>query len=146
MEVIAGYLGRSRFEVVARGHRVICDQPVANGGTDAGMTPPEFLLASLASCAAYYGAEYLEARGLAPAQLKVRVTAEKALHPARLDSFRIEVEAPGLDERHQTGILRAVKSCLIHNTLQGSPSVEVALTSAPLQSEPELIVAPGSRN
>ena len=146
MEVTAGYLGRSRVEVVARGHRVICDQPVADGGTDAGMTPPEFVLAALASCAAYYGAEYLEARRLSPAQLKVRVSAEKALHPARLDSFRIEVGAPGLDERHQTGVLRAVKSCLIHNTLLGAPGIDVSLTSGPLQSESELIVATGSRN
>ena len=44
MEVSAIYLGDSKFEVAARGHRVICDQPVDNGGADAGMSPPEFLL------------------------------------------------------------------------------------------------------
>ena len=32
----------------ARGHRLVCDQPRENGGADAGLTPPEFLLASLA--------------------------------------------------------------------------------------------------
>jgi len=127
MEVTAEFLGNSRFEVQARGHRVICDQPVENGGSDSGMTPPEFLLASLASCAAYYAAEYLKARKLPTADLKVRVSAEKAQQPARLASFRIEVTAPGLDERHQAGVLRAAKACLIHNTLLNQPSIEVVV-------------------
>jgi uncharacterized OsmC-like protein len=125
MEVTTEFLGDSRFEVQARGHRVMCDQPADNGGSDAGMTPPEFLLASLATCAAYYAAQYLKVRQLPAGELRVRVSAEKAQHPARLDRIRIEVMAPGLDERHQAGILRAAKSCLIHNTLLSQPSIEV---------------------
>jgi uncharacterized OsmC-like protein len=130
MEVTAAFLGDSRFEVQARGHRVICDQPADNGGSDAGMTPPEFLLAALATCAAYYAAQYLNARHLPAEDLKVRVSAEKAQQPARLSSFRIEVTAPGLDERHQAGILRAAKACLIHNTLLSQPSIEIVVNAA----------------
>src|SRR6266446_464920 len=122
MELLAQYLGDSKFEVAARGHRVICEQPLNNGGSDEGMAPPEFLLASLAACAAYYATQYLKTRGLPADDLKVQVSAEKALQPARLASFRIEVFAPVLDERHQAGILRAVRACLIHNTLLGGPS------------------------
>ena len=55
------------------------------------------------------------------------MTAEKAKNPARLGSFHIEVAVPGLDERHRTGILRAVKSCLIHNTLLHAPEIEIAV-------------------
>jgi hypothetical protein len=44
MEVSAHYLGDAKFEVAARDHRVICDQPIENGGADEGMSPPEFLL------------------------------------------------------------------------------------------------------
>jgi uncharacterized OsmC-like protein len=130
MEVTAEFLGDSRFEVQARGHRVICDQPVDSGGSDTGMTPPEFLLASLATCAAYYAAQYLKVRQLPAGDLRVRVSAEKAQQPARLSSFRIEVTAPGLDERHQAGILRATKACLIHNTLLAQPSIEVVVNAA----------------
>jgi len=137
MEVFANYLGGAAFEVTARGHRVVSDQPVEHGGADSGMTPPEFLLGALASCAAYYAAEYLKARGLPANRLRVRVSAEKALRPARLESFRIEVDAPGLDEKNRAGVLRAVHSCLVHNTLAGSPRVEVSLVSPPIQSEAE---------
>ena len=131
MEVTANYLGDSKFEVTARGHRVICDQPRENRGSDEGMSPPEFLLASLASCVAYYAAEYLKTRGLPTEDLKVRVSAERCL-VARLASFRIEVTETPLEERHQAGILRAAKSCLIHNTLLGEPKVEIAINFATL--------------
>jgi len=129
MEVFANYLEGTKFDVMARGHHLICDQPATNGGADEGMTPPEFLLASLASCAGYYAAEYLKARSLPAAGLQVRVTAEKLLQPARLATFHIEVVAPGLDDRHQAGVLRAAKACLIHNTLLGSPGIELEVKS-----------------
>jgi len=118
--------------VDARGHRAVCDQPRENGGLDEGMSPPEFLLAALATCAGYYAAQYLTARNLSAAGLSVRVNAEKAAQPARLGVFLIEVDAPpledqGLAERHQAGLLRAVKTCLIHNTLLAAPRIEVAV-------------------
>ena len=129
MEVIARYAGGVKFETTARGHRILCDQPVENGGADEGMTPPEFLLASLATCAAYYATQYLKARKLS-GDVKVRVTAEKAQQPARLASFRIQVLTPGLDEKYEAGVLRAVKACLIHSTLLGQPTIEVAVNDA----------------
>ena len=132
MEVSAHYLGDTKFEVNARGRRVICDQPIDNGGADEGMSPPEFLLTSLATCAGYYATQYMKARGLPAEDLNVRVTAQQAVQPARLASFEIEVTALGLDERHQAGILRAVKACLIHNTLLGAPSIEVVVSAAVL--------------
>ena len=64
MEAIIRHLGDLKFEAAARGHRVVCDQPPENGGSDAGMTSPEFLLVSLGTCAAYYAAQYLRTRGL----------------------------------------------------------------------------------
>lgn len=127
MEVSIRYRGNVRFEAVARGHRVISDQPVSNGGEDGGMTPPELLVSSLGTCAGYYAAQYLKARSLSAYGLEIRVTADKALHPARLAQFRVEVTVPGLAPAHEDGILRAVKSCLIHHTLLNAPTIEIAL-------------------
>ncbi len=127
MEVIAQYQGGVKFDVDARGHRIVCDQPVSNGGADEGMTPPEFLLASLASCAGFYAVQYLKARGLPADDLKVRVVAEKALKPARLANFRVEISMRELDPAHEEGVLRAAKACLIHHTLLGAPQIDVAV-------------------
>jgi putative redox protein len=132
MEVRVQYQNGVLFEATARGHRVLCDQPLSNGGTDQGMTPPEFLLTALATCAGYYAAEYLRARKLPVAGLDVRVSAGKATQPARLDGFRIEVAVPGLEGRHLEGVDRAVKACLIHNTLLHAPKIETVVRGSNL--------------
>lgn len=127
MEVSIRHQGNVRFEAVARGHRVISDQPASNGGEDGGMTPPELLVTALGTCAGYYAAQYLRARSLSADGLEIRVTADKALQPARLAQFRIEVTVPGLDAAHEAGILHAVKSCLIHHTLLHPAAIETVL-------------------
>jgi uncharacterized OsmC-like protein len=122
-------LGEVTFEAVARGHRVSCDQPAINGGSDSGMTPPEFLLVSLGTCAGYYAAQYLKVRLLPADGLRFKATAEKATQPARLASFQIEVTAPEQDPQHQAGIPRAVKACLIHSTLLNVPAIDIVLNA-----------------
>ena len=102
MEVNVQYLDGVQFAAGARGHRVLCDQPRENGGSDSGMTPPEFLLVSLGTCAGFYAAQYLKARGLPAEGLEVKVSAEKAKLPARLGRFRIEVLAPFYKARPST--------------------------------------------
>ena len=129
MEVTIQHLGDVEFAASARGHRVICDQPAGNGGSDSGMTPPEYLLVSLGTCAGFYAVQYLKVRSLPHGDLEVKVSAEKAAQPARLGQFRIEVIVPGLDAQHQAGVLRAVKACLIHNTLIHAPAIETVVTT-----------------
>jgi putative redox protein len=130
MEITVQHLGGVQFGVEARGHRLISDQPVENSGTDAGMTPPELLLASLGACAGFYAAQYMKARSLPQDGLEVTVSAEKALKPARMDAFRIHVKAPSVDPVHLPGLERAVKLCLIHNTLLNAPAIETVIETA----------------
>ena len=136
MEVTIEHLGAVQFEIKARGHAIVTDQPWENGGFDEGMTPPELLLASLGSCAAFYAAQYLRKHGLASEGTRVRITAEKEKNPARLDHFRVEVEIPAaLDEKHQAGVEDAVHRCLIHNTLQHPPHIRFEYKSSAVANE-----------
>jgi len=92
MEVHVKHLGDVQFEINARNHILISDQPEDSGGHDEGVTPPELFLAALGSCAAYYAAAYLKKKGIAQEGLEVSVKAEKAGPPARLDHFQIAVQ------------------------------------------------------
>ncbi|WP_321474878.1 OsmC family protein [uncultured Paludibaculum sp.] len=126
MELTVNYLGDVQFEAEARGHKIICDQPLDNGGADEGMTPPELLLASLATCAGYYAVQYLKARNLSSEGLRIRITAEKAKAPARLDQFVIAIETPGvLEEKDVEGVRRSAEKCLIKNTMLATPTIAV---------------------
>jgi len=134
MELTVNYLGNVQFEAETRGHKLICDQPYENRGDNDGMTPPELLLASLATCAGYYAVEYLKTRNLPMEGLRVRINAEKAKNPARLSKFVIGVEAPELtDDNHIEGVRRSVERCLIKNTLLVPPEIELAVRPLPLE-------------
>lgn len=126
MEVTVEHLGAVQFEIQARSHTLICDQPVAYGGFDEGMTPPELLLASLGSCGAYYAAEFLAKNKLASEGTRVHVTALKCKNPARLDDFQLDVESPvELSEAQRAGMEEAVHHCLVHNTLLQPPKISL---------------------
>ena len=128
MELTVNYLGNVQFEAETRGHKLICDQPYENKGDSDGMTPPELLLASLATCAGYYAVEYLKTRDLPKEGVQVKITAEKAKNPARLGKFTIHVAAPELhDPEHIEGVRRSVEKCLIKNTLLVAPEIELGV-------------------
>jgi len=144
MEVTVRYLGGKKFEMRARHHHVLSDQPFDDDGTDAGMTPPELFLSSIGACAAYYAEEYVHARGLPDEALEIRLSAQKGDKPARITSLRLDVIAPGLNQRHRDGILRAVDACLLKNTLIVPPRIEVRVVSScneAMAVEPEVVLA-----
>ncbi len=128
MELTVNYLGDVQFEAEARGHKIVCDQPLDNGGADEGMTPPEFLLASLATCAGFYAVQYLNVRKLPSEGLKVKITAEKVLNPARLDQFVLTIETPAeLSEKDAEGVRRSAEKCLVKNTMLMPPSISLSV-------------------
>jgi len=138
MEVIVQHLGAVQFEITARDQTIISDQPAESGGYDEGMTPPEFLLAALGSCAAYYVVDYLKRNNLTVEKTRVKVTADKvkgiipgvAYTGARIDNFVIEVDvARELTLKQRQGLEEAIHRCLVHNTLLTPPKIALAIKS-----------------
>jgi uncharacterized OsmC-like protein len=126
MEVKITHLDQVKFAIQSRSHSIVCDQPAENGGEDSGMTPPELLLASLGSCAAFYAVQYLKTRNFAESGVEVSVTAAKLKSPARLGNFQIRVACPvSLTEEQTEGLTRSVHHCLIHNTLLSPPEIKI---------------------
>ena len=121
------------YAITARGHAMLTDQAVADGGTDAAATPTELLVASLASCVGFYTGRYLVRHGLDPAGFAV--TAEFAMaagRPARVGAVRLRITVPGGVPPQRVGALLAVAShCTVHNTLRQQPDVSIELAGAP---------------
>jgi putative redox protein len=127
MEITVEHLGSVQFQIKARGHSIVSDQPVEQGGFDEGATPPELLLASLGSCAGYYAAQYLRKHKLASEGTRVRVSCEKVKEPVvRMDNFKIEVDVPvELSAEHRKGVYEAVEHCLVKHTLLHPPKISL---------------------
>ena len=117
------------YAITARGHEVLTDQPVADGGSDAAATPTELLVASLASCVAFYAGRYLLRHGLDRAGLAVTAEFDMAAdRPARVGAVRLRITVPGGVPAQRTDALLAVAShCTVHNTLRQQPAVSIEL-------------------
>jgi putative redox protein len=138
MKALVESIGRVGSRVRLGNHELVFDQPpTVAGGEDRGPSPLDVMVASVAGCAHYFAAAYLQARGLSTEGLAVEVESEKDRLPvSRLARLSMKVHLPaGLAERQIAGVERAIKSCPAHGTLLHPPSVEITIESqpAPLQ-------------
>src|SRR5690242_5835186 len=98
--------GGDRFSIRIRGHELTVDQPVPDGGTDAGPTPTELFVASLAGCVAHYARRYLARHGLPEQGLAVTAEYVTAQRPARVGAVRLTLRLPdGLPPQRRAGLL-----------------------------------------
>ncbi|MFD8705442.1 OsmC family protein [Kitasatospora sp. NPDC059648] len=123
------HLAGDRYEIAVRGHRIVVDQPVEDGGQDSGPTPTELFAASLASCVAFYAGRYLTPHGVDPKGLRVDAGFTMASdHPARVTEATLTVKAPeGLDPARYDALLAVASHCTVHNTLHQPPTVRIGM-------------------
>ncbi|MDQ7005577.1 MAG: OsmC family protein [Ghiorsea sp.] len=128
MRLKAVFEGGSRFTVACRSHNITIDQPKDNGGEDMGMTPPEIMASSLASCIGFYIARYCEQAKIDAAGLTVSCDWQVGGQPKHMESFDVQVNLPNCPDKRRKAIERVAQSCLIHATLGQSPEVRVTLS------------------
>jgi uncharacterized OsmC-like protein len=129
-EILIDHVVRDRFEIEVRGHRVTVDQPADAGGDDAGPTPTELFVASLASCAAFYAERFLRRHGGADG-LRVLARYEMSQErPARVTLIEMDVRVPvALAPEVAAGLRRSIERCTVHNSLRVEPEVSVRLAT-----------------
>jgi uncharacterized OsmC-like protein len=90
--------------------------------------PIEMLGVSLGTCVAHYVTQFLTAREISVAGLRVEVQARAVAHPSRVANFDVKVLLPaGTPSAYNEMLERVVASCPAHNTLAHGASVFVAL-------------------
>src|SRR5512132_765612 len=121
-----------RCQLQVRGHRLLCDQPVADGGTDQGPTPTELFVASLAACVGFYARRFLARHHLETAGLRVETAFTTSPdRPARVATITLRLLLPQpLEENRRRALLAVVDHCTVHNSLRISPEVRVMLAES----------------
>ena len=120
--------GGDRFDIEIRGHTITVDQPIDVGGDDTAPTPTELLVASLASCVAFYARRYLARHGLDTNGLAVHAAYELADRPARVAAMHVQLMVPpGVPESRLQPLLAVASHCTVHNTLTDPPRVSITL-------------------
>ena len=129
--------GHYRTEVAARGHTLVLDEPTDVGGTDAGATPYEALLAALGGCTAMTVRMYADRKGWPLEAVHVRLRTARThgadcatcetdpVGPHRLER---EVRLDGaLTDEQRRRLLQIADRCPLKQTLErGVRVVEAA--------------------
>ncbi len=130
------WLGGDRHRVTVRGHHVEVDQPQDFGVPEAGPTPVELFVASLASCVAHYARRGLGPNGPGPAVHAWWTMSGCA--PWRVTAVDIDVELPpGTSPARVAAVERSVAHCTVHNTLIDAPVV--AINTAVVAPQPAAV-------
>ncbi len=126
-----------RTEIEAGGHTMIADEPESLGGTDAGPTPYDYLLAALGGCTAITLRMYADRKGWPLESVTVRLSQERIhatdceeceTEEGRIDRIEREIELVGpLDDEQHRRLLEIADKCPVHRTLKTEVLVENSL-------------------
>ncbi len=122
-----------RTEMLANGFPLIADEPVAVGGTNAGPTPYDYLLAGLGACTAMTLRMYADRKGWPLEAVEVRLN-HKKIHAkdcqdceqktGRIDQIERELVLTGpLDDAQRQRMKEIANRCPVHRTLEGEVKI-----------------------
>jgi uncharacterized OsmC-like protein len=122
-------IGPSGFKstVIAGKHSLLADEPIADGGTDEGLSPYDFLASGLGACTVMTLRMYADLKKWDLQGVKVVVTHEKVDSEdgkSKVDFFTREIEFMGdLDEKQHDRMLIIADKCPVHKTLSHSSTI-----------------------
>ena len=142
--IVRGDAASFKQEVLAGKHRLLADEPVSAGGTDAGPDPYDYLLAALGVCTSMTVGLYARRKNLPLQTIKVslwhsRIHAsdceECEMKDGMLDRIDVEVELTGsLNVEEHATLMEVAGKCPVHRTL--TSEINIRLRSAEKSSSP----------
>jgi putative redox protein len=126
MHVYVRHEDGDRYGVQIGEHTLTVDQPDTG---DAGPTPTDLFVASLASCAAHYAGRFFARHGVDPDGFEVDAAfAMAADRPARVGYVDLRLRLPrGFPDELRERLSAVVDHCTVHNSITTPPGVRVEL-------------------
>lgn len=120
-------IGRIQYQTIVNSsnHTIIADEPVDEGGMDAGISPYGLLLASLASCTVITLRMYIDRKMWAIDEIIVNLElsqTEKGVHIDSKLSFTGEV-----NDEQRMRLITIADACPIHKILVGNIEIYTSL-------------------
>ena len=131
MKVTTTFHGGTRYDITNGKHHIITDQPVEDGGQDAGMTPVELFVGSLPSCDGYFVGRFCGRHGIPREGLSVEAEWSVAEGPHRVGRIDIEIYLPTrLTPEQQERLLKVAHGCTVHQSIAGPSNIVIKLSPA----------------
>jgi len=128
MKMKVEFRGGSRFNIISRRHTFITDQPVEDGGQDAGMSPVELFVGSIASCVGYFVGRYCARHKIPCERFTVDAEWSYAEQPHRVGSVSMRINLPAqLTAEQRERLLKVAHGCTVHQSIAVPASVSIDL-------------------
>ena len=128
MKLSVAYQGGARYDILSDRHRIVTDQPVEDGGADAGMSPVELFVGSVASCVGYFVGQFCARHDISREGLKVDAEWTTAEAPHRVGQIQLAIRlphrvTPELRER----LLKVAHGCTVHQSIVVPAGIAIEL-------------------
>ena len=128
MKLTAAYHGGTRYDITSGTHRVVTDQPGEDGGQDAGMSPVELFVGSLASCVAYFVGQFCARHHISRDGLSIEADWEMAENPHRVGRIAIAIHLPHrIPAELKDRLLKVAHGCTVHQSIASALTVTITL-------------------
>jgi uncharacterized OsmC-like protein len=128
MKLTTTYHSGTRYDIMSGKHRVITDQPVEDGGRDAGMSPVELFVGSVASCIAYFVGQFCGRHGISREGLSVDAEWTMAERPHRVGRIDIGIHLPHrITAEERERLLKVAQGCTVHQAIAVTPNIDITL-------------------
>lgn len=128
MKLTVAYHSGTRYDITSGSHRVVTDQPVEDGGHNAGMSPVELFVGSLASCVGYFVGRFCERHQIPCDGLSVDAEWTMAEGPHRVGAVALAIHLPHrITPEQKERLLMVAHGCTVHQSIAVPPTVAIAL-------------------
>lgn len=128
MKLTAAYHGGTRYDITCGQHRIVTDQSAEGGGQDAGMSPVELFVGSVASCVAYFIGQFCARHQISREGLSVDADWEIAEQPHRVGRIEIVIHLPHrISAELKERLLKIAHGCTVHQSIASALTITITL-------------------
>jgi putative redox protein len=114
-----------KVDATIREFTVQTDQPLDNGGDNTALSPYEYFLASLATCAGIYIKGFCTRRKIETDMIKLILTADEK-SDGTPSKVKIEIKVPdNFPEQYMHSLISVADLCLVKKTILAPPEFEI---------------------
>lgn len=128
MGITLTFQRQTRFELSNGRHAVITDQPKEDGGEDAGMSPVELFVGSLAACVGYFVARYCTRHEIPVEGFRIETEWSMVEQPHRIGRIQLRLHLPsGVPSSERVKLLKVAHGCTVHQSIIHTPTIDIVL-------------------
>ena len=109
-----------------RGHRIITDQPLDNGGGNEGPTPFDLYLASIGTCAGVYVKSFCDNRKIPTDNIRIIQKTEFDMETGLPVDITIDIQLPAdFPEKYRESLINVAELCKVKKSISKPPVFKV---------------------